>query len=165
MVFVGYIWYEEYSIATGTIVRLQTRPVDPNDFFRGDYVTLSYDITNVCDLPPLKKTDENWFIYDTPQYYTGEYSAWESYVWGKLVYVSLVESWDIMAAQWCYDKKPDWLFIKWLSQRRWWVEYGIEKYFVQQGHGKELEQARGKMKIQVSISKSGKARIVDYRLE
>jgi uncharacterized membrane-anchored protein len=27
-------------------VLLQTRPVDPRDIFRGDYVTLSYDISD-----------------------------------------------------------------------------------------------------------------------
>ncbi|HEY5965599.1 MAG TPA: GDYXXLXY domain-containing protein, partial [Xanthobacteraceae bacterium] len=29
----------------GTEVLLQTRPVDPRDFLRGDYVVLSYDIS------------------------------------------------------------------------------------------------------------------------
>jgi len=31
----------------GTEVTLQTRPVDPRDFLRGDYVVLSYDISSV----------------------------------------------------------------------------------------------------------------------
>src|ERR1700741_4829893 len=31
----------------GTEITLQTRPVDPRDFLRGDYVTLSYDISAV----------------------------------------------------------------------------------------------------------------------
>ena len=31
----------------GTEVTLQTRPVDPRDFLRGDYVVLSYDISTV----------------------------------------------------------------------------------------------------------------------
>jgi uncharacterized membrane-anchored protein len=29
----------------GTEVKLQTRPVDPRDFLRGDYVVLGYDIS------------------------------------------------------------------------------------------------------------------------
>ncbi len=31
----------------GTEVTLQTRPVDPRDFLRGDYVVLNYEITNL----------------------------------------------------------------------------------------------------------------------
>ena len=31
----------------GREVTLQTRPVDPRDFLRGDYVVLSYDISSV----------------------------------------------------------------------------------------------------------------------
>src|SRR5262249_28429645 len=32
----------------GTEVTLQTRPVDPRDFLRGDYVVLTYDISSVA---------------------------------------------------------------------------------------------------------------------
>ena len=31
----------------GTEVTLQTRPVDPRDFLRGDYVVLSYEISSL----------------------------------------------------------------------------------------------------------------------
>jgi uncharacterized membrane-anchored protein len=31
----------------GTEITLQTRPVDPRDFLRGDYVQLRYDISSV----------------------------------------------------------------------------------------------------------------------
>ena len=31
----------------GSEVTLQTRPVDPRDFLRGDYVVLNYEISNV----------------------------------------------------------------------------------------------------------------------
>ena len=34
-------------LRTGTDVTLQTRPVDPRDLLRGDYVTLSYEISRV----------------------------------------------------------------------------------------------------------------------
>ena len=32
-------------LRTGTEVTLRTRPLDPRDFLRGDYVTLGYDIS------------------------------------------------------------------------------------------------------------------------
>jgi GDYXXLXY protein len=34
-------------LRTGTEVTLQTRPIDPRDFLRGDYVVLGYDISTV----------------------------------------------------------------------------------------------------------------------
>jgi hypothetical protein len=35
-------------LRTGTDVTLQTRPVDPRDLLRGDYVALGYDISNLA---------------------------------------------------------------------------------------------------------------------
>jgi len=43
----GIIGYREYWIATGDKVVLKTMPVDPRDIFRGDYVNLTYEITNL----------------------------------------------------------------------------------------------------------------------
>ena len=34
-------------VATGTRVQLHVQPVDPNDMFRGDYLNLRYDVSNV----------------------------------------------------------------------------------------------------------------------
>lgn len=42
-----------YTQATGTSVVLQTAPVDPYNLFRGYYVTLGYDISNVSNLEKL----------------------------------------------------------------------------------------------------------------
>ena len=41
----------EAIILTGMTVYLRTAPVDPNDLFRGDYVSLNYEISQV----PLKE--------------------------------------------------------------------------------------------------------------
>ncbi len=41
------IGYREHWVATGERVLLQSAPVDPRDLFRGDYVTLSYDMTTI----------------------------------------------------------------------------------------------------------------------
>jgi uncharacterized membrane-anchored protein len=70
-----------------------------------------------------------------------------------------------MIASGCVSQKPTVLSIKGFRQNYNRTLFWIEKYFVQQGSGKPLEEARGTMKIQVSISKGGQARIVDYKLE
>lgn len=69
----GIIGYREYWIATGDRVLLRTAPVDPRDIFRGDYVQLSYDITNL-DLDSL--------------------SAKESFKPNEKIYVSLARNED-----------------------------------------------------------------------
>jgi len=43
----GIIAYRQYWIATGNKVVLKTTPIDPRDLFRGDYVNLTYEITNL----------------------------------------------------------------------------------------------------------------------
>lgn len=37
------IWDREDVLATGTAYKFKTAPIDPNDPFRGKYITLSYD--------------------------------------------------------------------------------------------------------------------------
>ena len=39
----------------GTEVKLQTRPVDPRDLLRGDYVVLGYDISQLSSGPLLNQ--------------------------------------------------------------------------------------------------------------
>ncbi len=48
----GIIAYRQYWVATGERVLLETETVDPRDIFRGDYVTLNYDISSL-DLQAL----------------------------------------------------------------------------------------------------------------
>ena len=44
---VGYlIWSKERIVSGGTEVILETRPIDPRDLFRGEYVILRYKIEN-----------------------------------------------------------------------------------------------------------------------
>ena len=42
---VGIIAYRQYWVTTGEKILLRTAPVDPRDVFRGDYVSLRYDIS------------------------------------------------------------------------------------------------------------------------
>ena len=44
---VGIIAYREYWVVTGEKILLRTAPVDPRDLFRGDYVSLRYDISTI----------------------------------------------------------------------------------------------------------------------
>jgi uncharacterized membrane-anchored protein len=52
LILAGMIGYRYYWVETGEKVFLRVSPVDPRDLFRGDYVSLSYDISNL-DLDQL----------------------------------------------------------------------------------------------------------------
>ena len=49
---IGIIAYRQHWVATGEKILLRTAPVDPRDIFRGDYVSLRYDISTL-DLDEL----------------------------------------------------------------------------------------------------------------
>ena len=51
------IAYRQYWVAAGERVLLETEPADPRDVFRGDYVTLNYEI-NSLDLTGLGSADK-----------------------------------------------------------------------------------------------------------
>ena len=52
LILAGMIGYRYYWVETGEKIFLRVSPVDPRDLFRGDYVSLSYDISNL-DLDQL----------------------------------------------------------------------------------------------------------------
>ena len=52
LLLVTIVGYRQYWVATGDRILLKSAPVDPRDMFRGDYVTLAYDISTI-DLDKL----------------------------------------------------------------------------------------------------------------
>ncbi len=52
------VYKYERTIASDNVYKFKTAPVDPNDPFRGKYITLNYDIDS------FKTTDESWDDYD-----------------------------------------------------------------------------------------------------
>ena len=49
------IWESEGILSMGTPYKFRTAPIDPNDPFRGKYITLEFK-DNICDV----KNDSNW---------------------------------------------------------------------------------------------------------
>jgi uncharacterized membrane-anchored protein len=142
-------------------VWLRTAPVDPRDLFRGDYVQLEYDIgaPSAEVVAPVQE-------------------AWESKY--SVVYAQLATDAGGIAKLQSLSVEPptDGLFIRgrmgsglprnWRSGSS--VQCGIEKYFVPQGAGYEIENRRGErdgwqtpMEVEVALSSTGTAVIKDYR--
>jgi uncharacterized membrane-anchored protein len=139
---VGIVAWNEIQLARGYEVRLQTVPVDPRDLFRGDYVVLRYEITTVQpDFEPPRK--------------------------GDTVYVSLRKVGPRYTARGMSTEKPDGMpFIRGRvvsfddEQYRGEVDYGIERYYIPEGTGRDYERAKF-LYVDVELDRNGKARIRD----
>lgn len=164
----GYMVGERaWGLRSGVEVLLKTAPVDPRDLLRGDYVTLNYDISRVpvstlIDGPP--KTSLNAPILSV------RLKRQDDGYWG------IVES-----SFEALDPKPDTVVLKSLpfvgyvfdgaptdaSQAMIGVTYGIERYYVPEGQGRDIESARndGRVAIAARISSDGVAHIRSLLLD
>lgn len=142
----------------GSEVTLQTRPVDPRDFLRGDYVVLNYEISS---LPAGALKDTPSQGRGTPVYVKlarnpgGTYDAvsvhaepvpvagGELLIRGRVVYGAT-----------CGPNSR--AFCERLQ-----INYGIERYFVPQGEGREIERSRnqGKVSVVAAVTPAGRAAI------
>jgi uncharacterized membrane-anchored protein len=139
----------------GTEVMLQTRPVDPRDLLRGDYVALGYDISTVPagELEGTPARDDIVLVKLAPKP-DGFYGA----VSVHAAPVPLAPGEVLIRGRTAYGVKcgDGHAYCKSLQ-----VAYGLERYFVPEGEGRVIEEARGKQKVAVvaAVSKSGHAAI------
>ena len=131
-----FILYLSWPLLTGTTVILKVQPVDPFDVFRGQYMTINYEISRVS-LPAEAKE-------------------------GDTIYVLLKESDDkIWHSEKASLSKPDsGVFIRGTAKQSWsglGVEYGIEQYFFE----RNAEVPWRNLQVKVKVSSSGQARIVE----
>ncbi|MDF0498464.1 GDYXXLXY domain-containing protein [Bradyrhizobium yuanmingense] len=143
----------------GVEVTLQTQPVDPRDLLRGDYVVLSYEISQVAAGSlagkPADARHPEIFVKLAPNA-NGLYQAVS--VHAEPVPVAAPEvlirgrvgnyggSCGDDRRRFC-DKLP--------------IKYGLESYFVPEGEGKKLEDARNQQKLRIvaGVLPSGRAAI------
>ncbi|SFK68216.1 Uncharacterized membrane-anchored protein [Paenibacillus sp. 1_12] len=149
VLFLGGIATSYYAVGWwGTEVKIKTVPVDPRDFLYGDYVTLGYEISTL-----------------NPQLWR---DAGNKPSKGEAVYVLLKPSANgLYEAAGVYRSKPSTqagqavlkgtVVYSWDETIR--VEYGLERYYVPEGTGKELESEARNMIVIVKIAPWGQARI------
>ena len=142
----------------GTEVTLQTRPVDPRDLLRGDYVVLGYDISQ---LPagsllnqPTGTSNPMVFVKLAPNR-DGLYEAVS--VHADAVAVASPEvliRGRVAHGATCGSSER--AFCDKLQ-----IRYNLESYFVPEGGGRKLEQARNQRKLTVvaAVLPSGRAAI------
>ncbi len=142
------IWDRARLLAGGREIVLEVVPVDPRSLFRGDYVTLGYEISRV-DLPAGEKRlargsdiyvtlqkapDGKWKIAGSSPVPPEGTGPDQVVLKGRAEYVSAAS-----------EKLP--------AQAS--VHYGIESFFVPEGSGHELEKLVGEKKLSALIAVDG----------
>ncbi|MDR1979005.1 MAG: GDYXXLXY domain-containing protein [Synergistaceae bacterium] len=110
-------------LAFGAPALLETRPIDPRDFLRGDYVTLGYVIS---DIPDALFSEDKFPEHEgeTPVYVT----------------LALDDKGIASVSRASFSRPSDGLYIR--GRLNWWnVDYGIGVYYVPEGTGREIEDA------------------------
>lgn len=154
----GYMVEGRASILrNGADIRLKTLPVDPRDLLRGDYVILSYAISTIPksivtgEVPKVNGRER--LIVRLKPGTDGLWTATEA-SFGTLA----PEEGSVLLRTQPFDYYsvtdgvlPDSLF----------VSYGLERYYVPEGEGKVLEDARNQEELEVEarVSKDGTPQI------
>ncbi|MDQ0320217.1 putative membrane-anchored protein [Pararhizobium capsulatum DSM 1112] len=143
----GYMIESRASILReGKDVVLKTVPVDPRDLLRGDYVVLSYEISSIpfdklVDKPPTEEADAQLSVR-LSQGADGFWTVAEA-AFGAL---EARDDGTVIAKSqpFYFYPQPGNVEVP-LS-----VEYGIERYYVPEGEGKVLEEARNAQALSVA---------------
>jgi len=157
----GMAGQREFIFRTGKIVYLRTRPVDPQDLFRGEYARLDYDISHV----------NRSFLRDGLTKISDETDGRKC----RRVYAVLNAPDNGPAELLCLtDKKPkEGTFIRgWLQHYYGYntmaeVQYGIEAFFVEQGSSQKLQRPRRQdialtLEMETALGKNGTAVLKGY---
>ena len=144
----GFLAYEtarsEHLLATGALVKLELRPVDPRSLMQGDYVQLGFAIS----APP--ELSDHPLIQHRPLQKVRVAIAPASDGTGVYTFSRLLES-DEQAAE--GEVVINGKYDGWNS-----IIYGIESYFVPEGTGLEVE--RTAKFAEVKVSAKGNALLV-----
>ena len=132
-------------LKNGHEIRLAVVPVDPRDLLRGDYVVLSYGIS----------------LLDN-----GQLGGDDTFANGDTIYVALTQSdatWKATAITHAPPQSGTWIRgavtdVGFGGQdcgkecRTYRVEYDIERFFVPEGTGRELETLRNGQHLAVDVA-------------
>ncbi|MDR7001259.1 GDYXXLXY domain-containing protein [Neobacillus niacini] len=146
VILLGMCFTPLYTLMTGKEIILQTIPVDPSDLFRGDYVTLRYEAEEV----PKELVEAE--VLDELKDGRGEIK----------VYVTLVKKNGIDTPVKVSLVKPEagTLYLKgtldYIGDNRdqkevAFIQYSLDKYFVEDNTGTDWEAASTKGKILAKV--------------
>ncbi|SMB91040.1 Uncharacterized membrane-anchored protein [Desulfonispora thiosulfatigenes DSM 11270] len=156
------------TIMLGDEILLETRPFDPRDVFRGDYVNLGYEIEEIpiekfpvalqnkefTDTRQVKKATNNGTIYGVLKiknskadiaYISLERPSDKPYIKGKIVnYYQFIH----------YDDKIPEIEKELITEQGpepIYINFGLDKYFVAENTGEELEKRAREGKVLAKV--------------
>lgn len=135
----------EVVLESGEQIVLATAPVDPRDLFRGDYVILNYDISQ------LDRNDIDWAT--EPPWVGQQVLVVLARMGGIHSPIAVIEANGFAETAIRGEVTEVWGHIV-------VVEYGIEAYFVPEGRGWEIEQADS-LDVVVAVDDEGHA-VIDH---
>jgi uncharacterized membrane-anchored protein len=141
-------------LRSGREITLPIVPVDPQDFFRGEYVRLAYDVGTVpirlLEGPSPRENEAFYVVLEKKPD-----GAWQAVKIARAMPQETSPDRIVLKARTTYWPTPDTVTT---SVR---VRYGIESYFVPQGQGKKLEDLarQKKMATLVAVDTRGNAAI------
>ncbi|UQW97243.1 GDYXXLXY domain-containing protein [Rummeliibacillus sp. G93] len=132
------------TITTGNTIKLETRPVDPTDLFRGDYVRVNYKAEEV-NISKLDKELKDYFRVNNSSFYDKPvvvYSVLEKNENGMDIVKKVVK-----------DQPEEGIYLK--GEINYFplnssngpdnqvveINYQLDKFFVPENTGKDLENA------------------------
>jgi uncharacterized membrane-anchored protein len=144
----GWMIYERVSLITsGREIVLPIVPVDPRDLFRGEYVQLSYPVARV----PTGLFSAQTPAAPTPFFVTLHQDGEDN--WSPIKVTEQLEP----------AAKDSEVVLKARRREHWWptsgevtVNYGIERYYVPEGKGLELESLARNRKLAAVIAVDAK---------
>lgn len=148
-------------LRSGEEILLKTMPVDPRDLLRGDYVILAYDVSTI---PATLITGDR---PDGP--------GWQ--VMQVRLKPGVDGLWTVAEASFG-ALAPEEGSVVLQTQRFYYygaidagdslrVDYGIERFYVPEGEGKEIETGRnaGEVTVVVRVGKAGRGQIRELRMD
>lgn len=177
-----------WPLWTGQVIILRTQPVDPRDLFRGDYVIVSYAINSLRvpnpTAPSSLQTDTQptWMAPSLPIKSLGKFAARtnENLPNDSLAYVQLESrpvtddptvKEEYIAVSICDQPIDGKINLQGRIRQIYsygggyllTMHYGIDAFFVQEGHGRQIEQAlrasNNRVFAEIAVASSGKARL------
>jgi uncharacterized membrane-anchored protein len=140
LLLVAMIGRQQYTLATGTTVFLETVPVDPHDLFRGEYVRLTYSIASI---EPSVIGSASEIAHGAKAFVTlkpGE-PYWTA-VAVSPTYPRVEPGNVVLEGEVDWGNMSDGLHIR----------YGIESYYVPEGAGRAIEEAVRDKKVDIAVA-------------
>lgn len=124
----------EWLLDNGRVIELKVQPVDPRDLFRGDYVTLAYDISQLPRQLIAGGLRRGERIY--VRLAQDEKGSWQAVAAGRTpAQAGSSAGGVVLMGHVRYAVQP----MTDAATAHIWVAYGIEKFFVPEGTGREIE--------------------------